>query len=101
MPIIITTEIYVSTKPTSSKQQNKGLIKKKTLGRVSFEKRKTNLEALNTSCLRLNNTIKKQTNAKSIPADDKANIAWEIGEVISGFKGILGGESKGGYKEIN
>lgn len=40
--------------------------------------------------------MKKQTNEKSIPADDKASIAWEIGDVISGFKGILGGESKGG-----
>lgn len=58
------------------------------------------LEALNTSCLRLNKTVKKQNKAKRIPADDNAKIAWEIGEVMSGFKATLGGESKGGYSKF-
>jgi hypothetical protein len=33
------------------------------------------LDALNTSCFLLNNTIKKQTSENKIPADVKAKIA--------------------------
>lgn len=54
------------------------------------------LDALNTSCFLLNKTIKKQTSEKRIPAEDRAKMACEIGELISGFRGTLGGESRGG-----
>lgn len=54
------------------------------------------LEALNTSCLRLNKTMKKHNKENRIPAEERAKMACEIGEDKSGFKGTLGGESRGG-----
>jgi hypothetical protein len=32
-----------------------------------------------------------------MPAEERAKRTWEIGEVISGFNGRLGGESDGGF----
>jgi hypothetical protein len=54
------------------------------------------LEALNTSFLRLNRTIKKQMSENKTPAEEIAKIACEIGELIPGFNDSLGGESRGG-----